>query len=287
MSNTCQCKLPNDEKPNIANVLKGSLVSSLINAFVYSTVVISFFLVTESYFHFFNIKHKGLSVSFMKTLLGIPILKYIFAALIGFPFESIFILILIGTFSYHLYQTLIYDNLKNFYPYTNKDDPSLKEDEDRYFKLVKSLFKSVAPIGLYILVLVGVILVDKFLFKGLEKFKFILYLIWFIGLIMVSVGHSGGIIINYFNSDNKKIDSKDKNGNTKDLVMIFTMYSIYLYAKCIGFNFNRQLAKNENFFTIFKSLFIGLFFYLMVINILFFLVNFIQGFYLKMWHFCK
>lgn len=280
-----KCELPNNRKPDIKNVIKGSLILSIINFIAYNCFVVVFYVITEYYFHHFNINHKGISIHTLKTLSEIPVLRYIVGALIGFPFESIFIVLLISGFSYLLYNTLIYDNLKNFYPYSSESNPDINEDEDRYMKIIKSLFSFMTPFGIYILLLVGIILFQKFAISGISKFKFTLYLIWFIGLIITSIMYFGVIIgKNYFGDTNLHLNY---NNTTSDLVYIFTIYSVYLYARCIGFKFNLNIANSDEPFKLISTILYSLFFYLVIINILFFLVNFIQGFYIKMWVSCK
>ena len=273
------CALPKNRKPDIINVIKGAAISSLINLIGYSSFIILFYGITVYYFNIFDIKYKGIPIKTRDKLLNIPILKYIVGALIGFPFESIFILMMISGFSYYLYNILIYDNLKNFYPYYCSDDSTLKEDDNRYAKIIMSIFKFMTPFGIFMSVLVGIILFQHFVFQGLGKFKFILYLVWVIGLIMTSTIYFAVVYKKmYHDIENVNIDSKDTNNNTSSLVWIFTLYSIYLYTRCVGFNFN--------FVSFNRSKLLNMVLYLASINILFFIVNFIQGFYIKMWHIC-
>jgi hypothetical protein len=281
------CILPKNRKPNIINVIKGAAISSLINFFGYTSFVLLFYGVTIYYFNIFNIEHKGIPIHTIQKLMSIPILKYVFGALIGLPFESIFVLMLISGFSYYLYNTLIYDNLKNFYPYTCDSNSSINEDDGRYKKIIFSIFKFMAPFGIFIGVLIGLILFQHFVYQGLGNFKFILYLVWVIGLIMTSTTYFA-IIYNkiYYDLENQKIDSMDKNNNTSSLVWIFTLYSIYLYSRCVGFRFNFNSDKGSKF-SIIKYIMSSMVLYIASINLLYFIVNFIQGYYIKMWHVCN
>ena len=281
------CTIPKNRKPNIINVIKGAAISSLINFFGYSSFVLLFYGVTIYYFNTFNIEHKGIPIHTLTKLMNIPILKYVFGALIGLPFESIFVLMMISGFSYYLYNTLIYDNLKNFYPYNCDGNSSINEDDNRYQKIILSIFKFMAPFGLFIGILIGIIIFQHFVYTGLGKFKFILYLVWVIGLIMTSTTYFA-VIYNkiYHDLENQKIDSMDQNNNTSSLVWIFTLYSVYLYSRCVGFRFNFSSDK-ESTFTIIQYIMSSMILYIVNINILFFIVNFIQGFYIKMWHICN
>ena len=281
------CTLPKNRKPDIINVLKGAATSSLINFFGYTSFVILFYIITVYYFNTFDIKHKGIPVHTLNKLLSIPILKYIFGALIGLPFESVFILMMISGFSYYLYNTLIYDNLKNFNPYTCDGSSTISEDDDRYKKIIYSIFKFLTPFLIFMGTLIGLLLFQRFVYNGLGKFRFILYLVWVIGLIMTSVTYFGVIYHKiYYDVENEKIDSIDKNSNTSNLVWIFTLYSIYLYSRCIGFKFNFD-SHNESKFSIIKYIITSMFLYIVSINLLYFIVNFIQGYYIKMWKVCN
>ena len=135
--------------------------------------------------------------------------------------------------------------------------------------------------------LIGLLLFQRFVYNGLGKFRFILYLVWVIGLIMTSVTYFGVIYHKiYYDVENEKIDSIDKNSNTSNLVWIFTLYSIYLYSRCIGFKFNFD-SHNESKFSIIKYIITSMFLYIVSINLLYFIVNFIQGYYIKMWKVCN
>ena len=56
---------------------------------------------------------------------------------------------MISGFSYYLYNTLIYDNLKNFNPYTCDGSSTINEDDDRYKKIIYSIFKFLTPFDFY------------------------------------------------------------------------------------------------------------------------------------------